>query len=139
MTTHVADTRVDTRVDTHNLKIVLADVDGNVYRDDDHSSTVLLQDIKSFCCQPITHPMEWNGKIHNMTLEWRQKELSDVQSELMGDLFSHPIIGMDSLVIDHVAKTLMLCQSRLPNNIRIHFHLSRLMGTRRVIPDSYSL
>ena len=114
---------------THNLKLLFVDSSsGNVL--DENSQ---LQDIKHIFCDPITHSIERNGKIENITIQWNLKLLDRIQTHFMGDLFSSPIYEIDSIIYKHTQKTIDSINSEY--NYKILFYISRLIRDRQIIPD----
>ena len=114
---------------THNLKLLFVDSYGNIVEDEKH-----LYEIKYIFTDLITHRMELNlnGKLENITIQWKLKSLDKIQSHFMGDLFSCPIYEKDSIIYKHTQKTI----DSIPNpKYRILFYISRVVGDRHTIPD----
>jgi len=111
---------------THNLKLLFVDNYGNIVEDKKH-----LYEIKYIFCDPLTHRMDWNGKIENFTIQWNLKPLDRIQTHFMGDLFSCPIYEKDSIIYKHTQNTIDSINSKY----RILFYTSRLVGDRHTIPD----
>ena len=111
---------------THNLKLLFVDTYGNIVEDEKH-----LQDIKNILCDSLTHIIELNGNIMNITILWDLKILDRIQTHFMGDLFSSPIYEKDSIIYKHTQKTIDSINSKY----KIIFYISRLIGDRHTIPD----
>jgi hypothetical protein len=112
---------------THNLKLVLVDTSGNIVEDEAY-----MNEIKKFFCEPQSHPISWTRKREEYTILWTQKQLDKLQKHFMGDLFACPIYEQDSIILIHTHKTI----KKIPNpKYKIHFHISRVMTDKQLIPD----
>jgi len=106
---------------THNLKIVLVDSNGNIVVDDEY-----LDEVKQTLCQLTTKKVHWNRQNVEITMKWHRKELTPIEQQFMGDLFSSPIYSLDGIILDH---TRQIISSINPDpRYRILFHISRLIG-----------
>ena len=106
---------------THNLKIILLDNNSNIVEDQ-----FFLADIKNILSKSNIHPIEWNGKMENITIKWDKKKLSEVDKHFMGDLFSIPIYEMDSIILKHTENTI----SKINSKYTIKFYISRIIADK---------
>jgi len=114
---------------THNLKLILVDKENNIIVDDD----AFLDEIKDVLCQDNTCILDWNGKAHAFTYQWTRKNLTDVEKQLMGDLFSHPIYEFDTILVRHIEQVL----SKIENNeYTIVFNITRIIGDKKICRES---
>ena len=60
---------------THNLKIILFDIDGNIVLDNN-----FLDEIKNTLCELNTRQLEWNTESTKITIKWYRKELNNIES-----------------------------------------------------------
>jgi hypothetical protein len=81
---------------THNLKILLLDSNSNIINDD-----FFLEEIKNILTNNNTHLLNWNGKKNSFTIKWNKINLNQLDRHFMGDLFSHPIYDLDSIILNH--------------------------------------
>ena len=120
---------------THNLKLVVVDDEDNIVVDE----TIEL--IKSCFIQENTHKILWNNTNEKYTIKWDMIQLDKLNSQFMGDLFSCPIYNFDSIIIEHIQKTIRnvskIC--KLDDNYKIKFHLSRIAGDKTICKNSYGL
>ena len=112
---------------THNLKIILLDNNSNIVEDQ-----FFLADIKNILSKSNTHPIEWNGKIENITIKWDKKRLTEIEKCLMGDLFSIPIYEMDSIILKHTENTI----SKINSKYIIKFYISRIISDKICSKDT---
>lgn len=102
---------------THNLKILLLDNNSNIINDD-----FFLEEIKNILTNNNTHLLNWNGKKNSFSIKWNKINLNQLDRHFMGDLFSHPIYEMDSIILNHTEKTI----SQINSKYIIRFHISRI-------------
>jgi hypothetical protein len=116
-------------MDTHNLKIILVDVSGNIIEDDE-----FLDEIKNTLCFSNTKKVMWNGENMDITIKWHRKKLSNIQKHFMGDLYSNPAYDFDSIIFMHTNQI----KSNIYNksNYNIKFYISRLIGDKTICKDS---
>jgi len=117
---------------THNLKIILVDSNGNIISDND-----FLDEIKNTLCQANTTKVKWNGKNIDTTIQWRRKELNNIEKQFMGDLFSNSAYNFDSIILNHTSQII----SKINNttNYNIKFYISRVIGDPTICRDSYGV
>ena len=114
---------------THNLKLLLVDKEKKVVMEDE----AFLDEIKDILCQNNTCILDWNGKTQPFTYQWHKRNLTEVESQLMGDLFSRPIYEFDTILVRHVEQIL----SKIVNQeYTIVFYVTRLIGDKRISSDS---
>ena len=119
-------------MDTHNLKIILVDSSGNIVVDHD-----FLEEIKTALCQLNTKKIKWNGKIIDITIKWRRKELTNIEKQFMGDLYSCPVYNFDSIILNHTTQIISNIHNTTKYTIR--FYISRLIGDTTICRDSYGI
>ena len=112
---------------THNLKIILVDISGNIVVDDD-----FLDEIKNALCQSKTKKVEWNGQNLDVTIKWHRKELNNLQKQFMGDLFTTPIYDSDSIIVNHTTQMI----SCYDDSYNIKFYVSRVIGDKTICKNS---
>lgn len=117
---------------THNLKIILVDTNGNIVSDDD-----FLDEIKNTLCQLNTKKIKWNSKKLVVTVEWHRKELSNIEKQFMGDLYSNPAYDSDSIIVNHAKQ--IISNINNTSNYNIKFYISRLIGDKTICRDSYGV
>ena len=117
---------------THNLKIILVDCSGNIISDND-----FLDEIKNTLCQTNTTKVKWNDKNIDTTIQWRRKELNNIEKQFMGDLFSNSAYNFDSIILNHTSQII----SKINNttNYNIKFYISRVIGDPTICRDSYGV
>lgn len=117
---------------THNLKIILVDSNGNIISDND-----FLDEIKNTLCQVNTTKVKWNGKNIDTTIQWRRKELNNIEKQFMGDLYSNSAYNFDSIILNHTSQII----SKINNttNYNIKFYISRVIGDPTICRDSYGV
>ena len=106
---------------THNLKIILVDSSGNIILDND-----FLDEIKNTLCQTNTTPVEWNGKKIDITIKWCRKELTNIEKQFRGDLYSNPAYNFDSIILNHTNQVILKIKNNSTYDIK--FYMSRLIG-----------
>ena len=114
---------------THNLKIILVDSDGNIVLDND-----FLDEIKRVLCQSNTKKTQWNGRNIDVMIQWRKKELNNIQKQFMGDLFTNPIYDSDRIIMNHTNQIISSVNNKY--NYNIEFHISRVIGDKTICKDS---
>ena len=117
---------------THNLKIILVDSTGNIILDND-----FLDEIKTILCQTNTTKIEWNGKNMDITIKWHKKELTNIEKQFRGDLYSNPAYNFDSLILNHTNQVILKIKNT--SNYDIKFYISRLIGDPTTCRDSYGV
>lgn len=117
---------------THNLKIILVDISGNIITDN-----YFLDEIKTALCQFNTTTIQWNNKNVDVTIKWNRKELNNIEKEFMGDLYSNPIYNFDSIIVNHTKKIISNINNK--SNYNIKFYISKLIGDRTICKDSYGI
>ena len=117
---------------THNLKIIMVDIDGNIVVDNE-----ILDEIKTALCQTNTKQIQWNGKKIDIMLQWRRKELNKIQQQFMGDLFTNPMYDSDSIIVNHTKQ--IISNINNTSNYNIKFYISRLIGDKTICRDSYGV
>ena len=113
---------------THNIKLLILDHHSKIIEDID-----LLNEIKNILCQNNTNFCNWNGRLKNITIQWFQKELNEIQQHFLGDLFSYPIYEMDSIILEHTEKTI----AKINTKYIIKFYISRLICDKKVSKDTF--
>lgn len=111
---------------THNLKIIL--IDNNSIIEDKH----ILNEIKNILSENITHKIEWNGQLLDITIKWDKKELSEIDQTLIGDLFSYPIYHVDRIILNHTQKTI----SHIDCKYIIEFYISKMLCDTTINQDT---
>jgi len=111
---------------THNLKIILVDLSGNIVVDDD-----FLDEIKNALCQSKTKKVEWNGQNLDVTIQWHRKDLNNLQKQFMGDLFTTPIYDSDKIIVNHTTQMISCYDC-----YNIKFYISRVIGNKTISKDS---
>jgi len=111
---------------THNLKIIL--LDNNSIIEDN----VILNEIKSVLSKNNTHKIEWNGELQNFTIKWDNIILSEINQALMGDLFSHPMYDLDTIILRHTQQTI----SKINCKYIVKFYISRLICDKKINENS---
>jgi hypothetical protein len=117
---------------THNLKIILVDNSGNIILDND-----FLDEIKNILCQSNTKKVKWNSKNIDITIKWQRKELSNIEKQFMGDLFSNPIYNFDSIILNHTKQIILKINNT--SNYNIKFYISKFIGDPTICRDSYGV
>jgi hypothetical protein len=117
---------------THNLKIILVDNSGNIILDND-----FLDEIKNILCQSNTKKVKWNNKNIDITIKWQRKELSNIEKQFMGDLFSNPIYNFDSIILNHTKQIILKINNT--SNYNIKFYISKFIGDPTICRDSYGV
>jgi hypothetical protein len=117
---------------THNLKIILVDSNGNIILDND-----FLDEIKDTLCKLNTTKVQWHNKNTDITISWHRKELNNIEKQLMGDLYSNPMYNSDSIIVNHTTQIISNINNK--SNYNIRFYISRLIGDRSIIKDSYGV
>ena len=112
---------------THNLKLILVNKNNSLIKDD-----VFLEEVKTILCQSNTCDLEWNGKINPFTYQWIKRNLTELESHLMGDLFLNPIYEFDTLLVRHVKQIL----SKINCEYKIIFYITRIIGDKSICRDS---
>ena len=112
-------------ISTHNLKIILVDISGNIVFDDE-----FLDEIKNALCQSNTKTVKWNGQNIDVTIKWHRKELNNIQNQFMGDLFTTPIYDSDSIIVNHANQIISSY-----NSYNIKFYISRVIGDKTICRD----
>jgi hypothetical protein len=105
----------------------MVDSDGNIVLDNE-----FLDEIKNMLCQTNTKKVQWNGQNIDIILQWRRKELNNIQKQFMGDLFTNPIYDFDSIIVNHVSQVI----SSAKHNYDIKFYISRVIGDKTICKDS---
>lgn len=113
---------------THNLKLLLIDKEKNIIKNE-----AFLDQIKETLCKNNTCIIEWNGKEEVFTYQWFKRDLSNIDKELMGDLFSLPIYEFDTILVRHVEHILSKIYSQ---DYTIVFYVTRLIGDKRINKDT---
>ena len=111
---------------SHNLKILLFDNSNNITYD-----TKILSEIKNILSKNITHNIEWEGKLIDVTIKWDKKNLNEINQILMGDLFSCPIYEFDSIILHHTQETI----SKINCIYNIKFYISRIICDKKISKD----
>lgn len=111
---------------SHNLKIILVDINGNIVSDDE-----FLDEIKNALCQSNTKKVLWNGQNVEVIIKWHRKELNNIQKQFMGDLFTAPIYDSDSIIVNHTNQIISSY-----NSYNIKFYISRVIGDKTVCKDT---
>ena len=119
---------------THNLKIILVDKQNNIITNTNTDDSFLAS-VKAKFTKNIIHPIEWNGKMENISVQWFQNPLNDVQKYFMGDLFACPIYEMDSILVKHCEKTIASCITD-NKEYSIRFHISRIIRDKQICLDT---
>ena len=117
---------------THNLKIILVDINGNIVSDND-----FLDEIKNKLCQLNTTTVQWHNKNIDITIKWHRKELNNIEKQFMGDLYSNPIYNFDSIIVNHTKQIISNINNK--SNYNIKFYISKLIGDRTICRDSYGV
>ena len=113
---------------THNLKLLLLDKEKNIIENE-----AFLDQIKEILCKNNTCILDWNGKEQVFTYQWFKRDLSNIDKELMGDLFSLPIYEFDTILVRHVEQILSKIYSQ---DYTIVFYVTRLIGDKRINKDT---
>ena len=111
---------------THNLKIILTE--NNIIMEDKD----VINEIKSILSKNHTHKIEWNGRLHDITIKWDKMELNKINQALMGDLFSYPIYDFDTIILHHTQETI----SKINCKYIVKFYISRIIHDKRINKDS---
>ena len=117
---------------THNLKIILVDSSGNIILDND-----FLDEIKNTLCQTNTTPVKWNGKNIDITITWHRKELTNIEKQFRGDLYSNPAYNFDSIILNHTNQVILKIKNNSTYDIK--FYMSRLIGDPTICRGSYGV
>lgn len=117
---------------SHNLKIILLDNSGNIILDND-----FLNEIKNELCQVNTKDIEWNMKNIKITIQWKRKELDNIEKQFMGDLFLNSIYHYDSIIVNHTNKVISSINNK--SNYSVKFYISRIIGDKQICSDSYGI
>jgi len=111
---------------THNLKIILVDVNGNIVFDDE-----FLDEIKNALCQSNTKKVMWDGQNIEAQIKWHRKELNNIQKQFMGDLFATPIYDADSIIVNHANQIISSY-----NSYNVKFYMSRVIRDKTGCKDT---
>ena len=117
---------------THNLKIILVDSSENIVLDND-----FLDEIKNTLCQTNTKKVQWNNQNIGVTIKWHRKELTNIEKQFMGDLYSNPAYNFDSIIVNHA--TQIISNINNTSNYNIKFYISRVVGDPTVCRNSYGV
>jgi hypothetical protein len=116
---------------THNLKIILVDKNGKIILDN-----YILDEIKKTLCQLNTKKVSWNNENLEVSIKWERKELTNIEKELMGDLYSTPVYNLDSIIVNH---TNQIISSINKSNYKIKYHISKVIGDKSICNNSYGI
>jgi hypothetical protein len=117
---------------SHNLKIILVDSSGNIILDND-----FLDEIKNTLCEVNTRNVQWNNQKIGVTIKWHRKELTNIEKQFMGDLYSNPAYNFDSIIVNHA--TQIISKINNASNYNIKFYISRVIGDPTVCRNSYGV
>lgn len=117
---------------THNLKIILVDTDGNIVSDNDY-----LDEVKNVLCRLNTENVEWNMQNIKISIQWKRKELNNIQKQFMGDLFLNSLYHYDSIIVNHTTQVISKINKK--SNYSIKFYISKLIGDRKICSNSYGI
>jgi hypothetical protein len=117
---------------THNLKIILVDINGKIVSDNE-----FLDEIKNQLCQLNTTTVQWHNKKVDITIKWYRKELNNIEQQFMGDLYSNPIYNYDSIIENHTKQIISNINNK--SNYNIKFYISKLIGDRTICRESYGV
>jgi len=107
---------------THNLKVLLIDVNENIVE-----NNKLLSTIKEMLQTTYSHLIIDK----NTTIDWKLRILTKLQSHFMGDLFAkYPAIIYDTVIYDHIENSVKQIEQDLciSSQYKIRFHISRMPG-----------
>lgn len=119
---------------THNLKVLLFDADNKLVEDQN-----VLNEMKNILCQNNTVDVLWNEKYQSVTIKWDKIELGEISKHLIGDLFACPVYGVDTIILQHTKSVISKIKHMYDNKYTIAFHVSGIIGDRKIISDSYGL
>jgi hypothetical protein len=117
---------------SHNLKIILVDSNENIILDND-----FLEDIKNTLCQSNTTKVKYTNLDIDVTIQWHRKELTNIEKQFMGDLYSSPIYDIDSIIVNHTNQIISKINNK--SNYTIKFYISRLIGDKIICKDPYGI
>ena len=105
---------------THNLKIILVDRSGNIVIDND-----FLDKIKNELCKVNTRKMQWYNRNIDITIIWQRKELTNIEKQFVGDLYSNPAYDIDSIIVNHTKQIISTINNT--SNYDIQFYISNII------------
>ena len=117
---------------THNLKIILVDSSGSIILDND-----FLDEIKNTLCQSNTTKHKWNGKNIDITIKWHRKELTNIEKQFKGDLYSNPAYNFDSIILNHTNQVILKIKNT--SNYDIKFYIFKFIGNPTICRDTYGV
>ena len=117
---------------THNLKIILFDSTGNIVIDND-----FLDKIKNALCKVNTRKMQWYNRNMDITIIWQRKELTNIEKQFVGDLYSNPAYDIDSIIVNHTKQIISTINNE--SNYDINFYISRIIGNKTICRNSYGV
>jgi hypothetical protein len=115
---------------THNLKLLLIDENNNIINNEE-----ILNEIKCELVKENKHNLKWNDQYHNFIIKWDKIMLSDVNKQLMGDLFTRPIYDFDSIILDHTQETI----KKLNCKYFVKFYISKIICDKRIDKNSVGI
>lgn len=131
---------------THNLKIALCDIYGNIVVSDftNELGVVIklnerLDKIKEELCKTNTHEFTWNNKLCPFTITWTKIPLTKTNHYFMGDLCTNSIYDFDSILQKHTEITMknFADKNYLAEGYTIRFYITRLIGDKKPLSQSF--
>lgn len=123
---------------TYNLHLAIVQTDNFSQHCDQGWNEIIHKTLT----QEITHVIEWNGQMVAIPIKWEHRNLDKAQQLVQGEYFAQPFTNCEELILEHTTRTIQNLEKKLGMTscgFKIVFNVSRVLGKRSVIPDSYGV
>ena len=73
----------------------------------------------------------------DITIIWQRKELTNIEKQFVGDLYSNPAYDIDSIIVNHTKQIISTINNE--SNYDINFYISRIIGNKTICRNSYGV